>query len=273
MTVAVCLPALDEQDQIGTTLAALLPLVASGEVQRVVVFDGGSCDATASIARASGADVVATAELRRDLGPVRGKGDSVWRGLGTVTEDIVVLLDADLIADVAGFARRLVAPLRADPAVAFAKGSFMRLRVDGVTPSDEGGRVSELVARPLLSLLVPEVAHLRVPLSGQVAIRRSVLERIPLATGYGLEIAMLVAVVAAVGIDALREVDLGEARNPPQSLADLGRMAAEVIVGLFRALAATDRLSVPGGSGPTLDALVPPDHPASRAVILRPPLR
>lgn len=267
MSVAVCLPALDEEVQIGSTLAALVPLVASGEVQRLVVFDGGSIDATPAIAAELGAEVVATSVLRPDLGPVLGKGDSVWRGLATVTDDIVVLLDADLVADVATFARRLVAPLHDDPVVAFTKGAFVRLRADGATPSDEGGRVSELVARPLLSLLVPEVAYLRVPLSGQVAIRRSLVERIPLVTGYGLEVAMLIAVLAAVGIDAICEVDLGTARNPPQSLADLSVMSGEVVVGLVRALTATGRL--PDAS---LEAMLATDHPATRRVVLRSPL-
>lgn len=267
-SVAVCLPALHEQDRIGANLAALAPLVASGEVQRVVVFDGGSTDATPAIAGEMGAEVVATPVVRPDLGPVLGKGDSVWRGLSTIDEDVIVLLDADLIADVATFARRLIAPLREDSGVAFAKGAFLRLRADGVTPSDEGGRVSELVARPLLSLFAPDVAHLRVPLSGQVGIRRSLVERLPLATGYGLEIAMLVAVLDEAGPGAIGEVDLGQARNPPQSLADLSVMSAEVILGLVRALTASGRLP-----DATFETLLAADHPATRGVVLRPPLR
>ncbi len=231
-TVSVVLPALNEEGTVGTVVATLrrelvdrVPLV-----DELVVIDSGSTDRTAAVAREAGAAVVAVSDVAPSYGTVPGKGDALWKSLLVTTGDNVVFLDADLEEVDATFVTGLCEPLLTDPGTAYVKAFYDRpLRMEaGVTPSG-GGRVTELVARPLLNLYWPELAGVIQPLSGEYGGRREVLESVPFASGYGVEIGLLIDIARMVGIDAVVQVDLGRRvhRHHPDLV--LGRMAAEVL--------------------------------------------
>jgi glucosyl-3-phosphoglycerate synthase len=256
-SVALVVPALDEADCITRTVEAGVRLREQGVLDEVVVADGGSRDDTATRAAAAGARVVAAAAVYPESGPLLGKGDTMWRALSVVETDVVAFLDADLEGDLEAVIRGLVGPLAAaavattpvgaappdggepgrGPArVEFVKGAFHRVAPDGAAPDDpfDGGRVTEMMARPLLNLWRPDLAGFHQPLSGQVAGRRGLLRSIPFLTGYAVEIGMLLDVVDRVGLHSVVEVDLGTVRNRPRSSAALAPMAQEVLYGFSR---------------------------------------
>jgi len=250
VTVSVCLPARDEATTIGPILQALLPLRDAGAVDEVVVVDD-SRDSTAEIAARLGATVHAQRDLRPELGPVLGKGDAMWRALSALTGDVVCFLDADSSSFGAHFACGLVGAVVCEPNVQLAKGFYRRpFRTPGSTLPTGGGRVTELTARPLLELFYPALAAFRQPLAGEVAARRSLLERLPFTTGYGVDVALLIDAWHAVGIDALAQVDLDVRQNAHQPLADLGPMAAAVLRAVTERLIREGRLEPEAVAGP-----------------------
>src|SRR4051812_32130529 len=191
-TISVCLPARDEEATIAGALGPLVELWRDELIDQVAVVVDGD-DPTAEIAAQAGAEVLRADELAPDAGPTLGKGDAVWRAIPALSSEIVVLLDADLQSIGDGYVRGLAGPLLADPALQLIKGAFVRPSSgDGVERPVGGGRVTELLARPVLSLFYPELATLRQPLSGQVGVRREWLEELPVWTGYALEIGMLI---------------------------------------------------------------------------------
>lgn len=229
-SVALVVPALDEARTVGATVRAALdhPGVRA-LLDEVVVIDGGSSDGTAQLAAAAGARVLLAADIAPDL-PPGGKGGSVWRALQATSSDLVVVVDADLDPFDPWWVAALLAPLLLDPEVQLVKGASERpLDLDGILHPGSGGRVTELLARPLLNALWPQLAGVAQPLAGEVAARRSLLERLPFATGYGLEIGMLIDTLQLHGLDAIAQVDLGERRHRHQSDLALGRMASVVL--------------------------------------------
>lgn len=229
--VSVVLPARDVAGTIGGVLDCLLPLADAGLLDEVVVVDAASEDGTAEIAAGRGAHVLQESELLAAHGPARGKGDAMWRGLSATTGDIVMFADTDTEDFDPVFALGMIGPLLVEPEVQFVKGSFRRpFRVGEVSVPDEGGRVTELVARPLLNLYVPELAGFSQPLAGETAARRPLLESLDFPVGYGVEIAMMIDTLRAVGIDAMAQVDLGTRQNRHQSLRSLAAMAHAVLV-------------------------------------------
>jgi glucosyl-3-phosphoglycerate synthase len=256
-TVSICLPARNEARTIGAILDRLLPLAEIGVLDQIVVVDD-STDGTADIARARGAEVYDQEDLLPELGPVLGKGDAMWRALGVLTGDLVCFLDADSEQFDAHFACGLVGPLLCDPGLEFVKGFYRRpFRVGGVTLPDGGGRVTELTAKPLLNLFYPELAAIQQPLAGEIAARRELLMRLPFVTGYGVDIGLLLDACAAVGLDALAQVDLDVRQNAHQPLRDLGPMAHAVLQAVAARLEREGRLRgalpgaflVPGAEG------------------------
>lgn len=227
--VSVVLPARDEEGTVGEIVATLRSL--PGLVDQVVVVDSCSADRTAEVARAAGAEVHAQESLLPELGPPLGKGDAMWRALSVARGEVVVYLDSDTIGFSPRFLVGLLGPLLRDPEVQFVKGGFGR--PFGGT-GDDGGRVTELCARPLLTAFRPELASLRQPLAGEVAVRRGLLEELPFATGFGVEIGMLLDAWDRLGPAGLVEADLGERRQPHQPLFDLGPMAYAVVAAVMR---------------------------------------
>jgi glucosyl-3-phosphoglycerate synthase len=230
--VSVVLPARNEAATVGGLVSDLrerwmrrVPLV-----DELLVVDSDSTDATADVARAAGADVVATTEVLPAQGTRPGKGEALWKSLAATTGDLVVFLDADLIGDVAHYVPGLLRPLLTDPQVLYAKGCYTRpLEFDGHTRPAGGGRVTELTARPLLNALWPELAGFVQPLAGEYAGRRSALERVPFVSGYGVEVGLLVDLLELGGLPSLAQVDLGVRRHTSQSDEALGRMAGQVV--------------------------------------------
>ncbi len=229
-TVGLVVPALDEAATVGDVVGAVVQHPATAALlSEVVVVDGGSTDGTPELAAAAGATVLHAADLAPDH-PQGGKGGAVWRALQATTSDVLVVVDADLAPFDPRWVVALAAPLLRDPTLHLVKAATERpLLVGEVLHPRAGGRVTELVARPLLNALWPELAGVVQPLSGELAARRDLLERLPFATGYGLEIGMLVDALAAVGLDGLGQVDLGERRHRHQSDQALGRMASAVL--------------------------------------------
>ncbi|MGY2067587.1 glucosyl-3-phosphoglycerate synthase [Blastococcus sp. SYSU DS0619] len=230
--VSVVLPARNEEATVGRLVADLherwvrrVPLV-----DELLVVDSDSTDATAAVARAAGADVVATTDVLPGHGTRRGKGEALWKSLAATTGDLVVFLDADLLGDVAHYVPGLLGPLLADPQVDYVKGCYTRpLAVgDAVVPAG-GGRVTELTARPLLNALWPELAGFVQPLGGEYAGRRSALEDVPFVSAYGVEVGLLVDLLRRGGLSSLAQVDLGERRHTSQTVEALGAMAGQVV--------------------------------------------
>ncbi|MFP5370056.1 MAG: glucosyl-3-phosphoglycerate synthase [Actinomycetes bacterium] len=230
--ISVILPARNEAATVGTLVREVrerwmgpVPLV-----DELLVVDSDSTDATAAVARAAGADVVATTEVLAALGTRPGKGEALWKSLAATSGDLVVFLDADLVGDVAHFVPELLGPLLADPQVRYVKGCYTRpLELDGVARPAGGGRVTELTARPLLNALWPELAGFVQPLGGEYAGRRSALEQVPFLSGYGVEVGLLIDLLELGGLGSLAQVDLGRRRHTSQSDEALGAMAGQVV--------------------------------------------
>jgi len=234
-TVSVVLPAREVAATIGPILAQLVPLRDAGLLDELLVIDAASADGTAAIAAAAGAIVVQESEVLPEHGPARGKGDALWRAVHATHGEVVAFLDADSAGFDPRFALGLLGPLLTDDEVAFVKGAYRRpLTVGGETVPEGGGRVTELLARPLLNLHVPELAGIVQPLAGEVAARRSLLEALPFPVGYGVEIANLIDALRHAGLDALAQVDLGERRNAHQPLHALSAMSYAVLVAAER---------------------------------------
>ena len=237
--VSVVVPALDEQATVGEVVERLVTTLqrTSGLVDEVLVVDADSLDATGAVAAAAGARVVRQSEVLPDQGTHPGKGEAMWKGLAASTGDLVVFVDADIVGFDERFVTALLEPLLLEPPAAFVKAAYDRpLRTGGHTAPTGGGRVTELLARPLIASLWPELAWLAQPLAGECAARRSLLETLSFVRGYGVEFGLLVDVAASSGPEAIREVDLGRREHVHQSLDALGRMAAEILqVALQRA--------------------------------------
>jgi glucosyl-3-phosphoglycerate synthase len=236
-SIAVVLPAREVAATIGPIAQCVAELQLAGLVDEMVVIDSASVDGSAEIAAAAGLKVVQEDELAPECGPAQGKGDAMWRALSVVGSEIVAYLDADTANFHAGFVLGLLGPLICEPEIKFVKGCFQRPFRDhagSTSRAGEGGRVTELLARPLLNLHAPELAVFDQPLAGEVAARRELLVRLPFSVGYGVEIAMLIDAWRAVGLDGLAQVDLGSRQNAHQSLRELSAMAYAVLVAASR---------------------------------------
>ncbi|MFD7163990.1 glucosyl-3-phosphoglycerate synthase [Streptomyces violascens] len=236
-TVSVVLPALDEEATVGDIVAAIrreLMTDAVPLVDELVVIDSGSADRTAEVAAKAGARVVHRDAILPRIPALPGKGEVLWRSLLVTSGDIVCFIDADLKDFDAGFVSGIVGPLLTDPDVDFVKAMYDRpFGAESDSPASgrtqgQGGRVTELVARPLLNLHWPQLAGIVQPLGGEYAARRSLLERLPFPVGYGVELALLVDALHTVGLDALAQVDVGVRKHRHQDGQALGRMAAAI---------------------------------------------
>ncbi|MEH3032593.1 MAG: glucosyl-3-phosphoglycerate synthase [Aeromicrobium erythreum] len=221
--VSAILPARDESATVGLIVKQLVtgPL-ADGLLDEVLVVDSHSTDDTAEVAASAGATVVAC-----DGDPADGKGAALLTGVRHLRGDLGIFLDADVTDFDPLVAARLVGPLLLDPDLVFVKGFYDRPWSAGGGPST-GGRVTELVARPLLLERVPELAGFAQPLAGEAAFRRDALAAVDVVSGYGVDVGHLLALHAAHGLDALAQADLGERRHRHQDLPALGRMSRQV---------------------------------------------
>ncbi|MFH8368701.1 glucosyl-3-phosphoglycerate synthase [Streptomyces sp. NPDC018031] len=227
-TVSVVLPALNEEATVGTIAATIRRDLMSPDVPLVdelVVLNSGSTDRTAVVAAEAGARVVHRDLVLPRLPALPGKGEVLWRSLLVTSGDIVCFIDADLRDFSSRFVSGIVGPLLTEPDVHFVKAMYDRPLGSATT---EGGRVTELVARPLLNLHWPQLAGFVQPLGGEYAARRGLLEQLPFPVGYGVELGLLVDALHTVGLDGLAQVDVGTRKHRHQDGQALGRMAAAI---------------------------------------------
>jgi glucosyl-3-phosphoglycerate synthase len=231
--ISVVIPARNEERTVACVVGSLrgalverIPLI-----DEVVVIDSDSSDQTAAAAARAGATVHRAREIAPEFGGYPGKGEALWKSLLVTEGDLLVFVDADLTQWGPHFVTGLLGPLLTEPAVLLVKGFYARIATgtDG-SVSTEGGRVTELVARPLLSLWWPELSGVVQPLAGEWAARRGLMESLPIPVGYGVELSTLLDTAARYGLDRIAQVDLDSRAHKHQADHDLALMAAELLV-------------------------------------------
>jgi glucosyl-3-phosphoglycerate synthase len=234
--VSVVLPALNEEATVGAIVAAVR-LLTVGDiplVDELVVLDSGSTDGTRAMAAEAGATVIGREQVLADLPSRQGKGEVLWRSLAATSGELVVFLDSDLVDFDPGFVPALLGPLLTEPGVALVKGFYRRpLRLESAELETGGGRVTELLVRPLFAALYPALTGVVQPLGGEYAATRALLESVPFAAGYGVEIGLLLDTHARLGLDALGQVNLGVRKHRNRSLLQLGVMARQILAALL----------------------------------------
>lgn len=227
-TVSVVLPALDEEATVAAVVAAVR--AAGALVDEIVVLDGGCTDRTAERARAAGAVVIDRETALPGVAVRPGKGEVLWRSLAATSGDLIVFVDADLVDVGPDLVLGLLGPLLTVDGLALVKGFYRRpLRIGTSEQGTGGGRVTELMARPLLARFAPELSGVIQPLGGEYAGTRALLESLPFAGGYGVEIGLLMDTVNSHGLEAVGQVDLGVRKHRNRGLTDLGVMAQEIL--------------------------------------------
>ena len=232
-TISVVLPALNEAATVGPVIETIVPMLG-GLVDELIVLDSGSTDDTEGRALAAGARVVHREEALPQIPPQPGKGEALWRSLAATTGDFIVFIDSDLIDPDPMFVPRLVGPLLTADGIHLVRGFYRRpLKVGDAEDANGGGRVTELVARPLLAALRPELGYVLQPLGGEYAGSRELLTSVPFAPGYGVEIGLLVDTYDRYGLDAIAQVNLGVRTHRNRPLSELGPMSRQIIATLL----------------------------------------
>lgn len=267
--VAVCLPARDEAGTIGRTVdtvrSALIeefPLV-----DELVVIDDGSMDGTAAEATSAGAKVIEAASVLPEYGTEHGKGQAMWRAVHVTHSDLIVFLDADVANFDPAFVLGLVGPLLTRDDVTAVKGFYDR-PLHG--RPGEGGRVTELMARPLISVLFPHLSGLHQPLAGEFAARRDVLEAVPFVGGYGVDLGLLIDVTERFGRNGLVQCDLGKRVHRNRPLSELSLQSLAILQVALRRSGLTEEDA--DAFGWTVQLLRPGTEPAAVTFLERPPL-
>ncbi len=232
LAISLCIPTLNEEQTIGkevvlfkSELMDRYPLL-----DEIAVIDSGSTDRTVEVASSFGADTHFSADILPNMGSERGKGENLWKAIFELKGDIIIYVDADIKNIHPRFAYGLVAPLIYRPEIHYVKAFYDRPLVTSkeVRPSG-GGRVTEILVRPLFSLFFPQLSALIQPLSGEYAVRRQVLERLPFPIGYGVETSHLIDVYSEWGLQAFGQTDLDQRVHRHQSTRDLGKMAFGIL--------------------------------------------
>ena len=249
LSVSVCLPTRNEAATVGVvvegirrTLVQEFPLV-----DEIVVMDSMSRDGTVEAASAAGAVVYQDRDILPELEPLGGKGDALWKSLFVLSGDIIVFVDADIRNFDPHFVYGLLGPLLVEEGVGYVKALYERPIAEGEgLAATGGGRVTELVARPVLNLFFPELVAIIQPLSGEYAGTREVFESVPFFTGYGVEFGLLVDIVDRIGIDGLAQVDMDVRIHRNQQVPELSRMAFSVLQAAFLRLRSLGRMELRG---------------------------
>ena len=247
LTISVGLPALNEAKTIGTVIKrvrdALMDRVPL--IDQIVVIDSDSEDRTAEIAAELGVPVHRHSQVLKELGSHVGKGEALWKSLHVLDGDIVAWIDTDISNIQPRFVYGLLGPLLREPRIQYVKGFYQRpIRQGGTLQAEGGGRVTELMARPLINLFFPELSGMIQPLSGEYAGRRELLERLPFFTGYAVEIGLLIDILEQSGLSAIGQVDLERRIHRNQPLPNLSQMAYVILQGAIRKLEERHRLEL-----------------------------
>jgi len=232
LTISLCIPTLNEERTIGKEVV----IFRSELMQRyplldeIAVIDSGSTDRTLEVAANFGADTYLSQDILPELGAKKGKGENLWKAIYQLKGDIIVYIDADIKNIHARFVYGLVAPLIHRDEVSYVKAFYDRPLAfsQGIRPSG-GGRVTEILIRPLFSLFFPELTAIIQPLSGEYAVRRKVLEQIPFPIGYGVETSHLLDVYTRWGLSAFAQTDLDQRVHRNQATRSLGKMSFGII--------------------------------------------
>ncbi len=235
LTVSVCLPARNEVSTVGPITTAIRERLIEETplVDEILVLDDRSTDGTAEAARNAGADVVAVQSVLPEAGPGDGKGNALWKSLFAGNGDLVCWVDSDIRNFDPAFVVGLLGPLLSDTDTCFTKGFYHRPVSEGAG-SARGGRVTELMARPVISRFFPALTRFVQPLAGEYAGRRRLLETLPFVEGWGVELGLLIDVVARVGVDAVAQVDLGTREHRNRPLSELGPQATAILTTALR---------------------------------------
>ncbi len=253
LLLSLCMPTLNEEKTIGKELVLFKSELMDRYplLDEIAVIDSGSTDRTLEVAAAFGADVYRSADILPNLGSRRGKGENLWKAIYQLKGDIIVYVDADIKNIHPRFAYGLIAPLIYRPEIEYVKAFYDRpLATSKGTRPLGGGRVTEILVRPLFSLFFPELSALVQPLSGEYAVRRGLLERLPFPIGYGVETSHLIDTYSELGLEAIAQTDLDSRVHRNQPTRDLGRMA----FGILRAFFSRPRMH---GNVPDLPELTP----------------
>lgn len=232
LSISLCIPTLNEEKTIGKEVVIFKSELMSRYplLDEIAVIDSGSADHTREVAASFGADVYLAEDILPDVGAKRGKGENLWKAIYQLKGDIIVYVDADIKNIHPRFAYGLLAPLVYRPEIKYVKAFYDRPLAfsQGVRPSG-GGRVTEILVRPLFSLFFPELTAIIQPLSGEYAVRREVLEAIPFPIGYGVETSHLIDVFNKWGMEAFGQTDLDQRVHRNQATRDLGKMSFGIL--------------------------------------------
>ena len=244
--VSVCIPTLNEAETIGTIVSIIRDsLVRCGLVDEILVIDSGSTDATRELAAAAGAAVHLASGILPDQTNYCGKGENLWKALHVSSGDIICYLDGDISNFHPGFVTGLVGPLLTDPTIDYVKAFYERpLAYGDESHSTGGGRVSEILIRPLISLFYPELGGILQPLSGEYAARRETLESLPFPVGYGVEMAHLIDLARAGKIHCIAQTDLVKRIHRNRDDDELGSMAFAILRVVLRRLERDGKLTL-----------------------------
>lgn len=233
LTISLCLPTLNEEKTIAKEIIIMKSelMTRNPLLDEIVIIDSGSTDNTVEVAKAFGADVYDADEILPNLEPFKGKGENLWKSLFVTKGDIIVYLDADIKNIHHRFAYGLVGPLLLDDTIKYTKAFYDRPIAIGknkMRPTG-GGRVTELVIRPLFSLFFPELTQIIQPLSGEYAGYREVFEKLPFPIGYGIETSMILDICERWGLDVIAQVDLERRVHKNQNTKELGKMSFVIL--------------------------------------------
>jgi glucosyl-3-phosphoglycerate synthase len=231
LTISLCFPTLNEAQTIGKILDIVRKSIYEpGLVDEVVVIDSNSMDRTVSIVRSAGFRVLQHKDILSGRGSFKGKGDALWKSLAVLKGDIIIWCDSDIMNFKPRFIYGILGPLLIDDRISYVKGFYRRpLKIDSSYLKSEGGRVTELLVRPLLNLFYPALSKVFQPLSGEYAGRRKILESIPFSTGYGVEVGLLIEIYEKFGLEAIAQVNLQRRVHRNQPISALSKMSFVIL--------------------------------------------
>ncbi len=246
LTISLCFPTLNEAQTIGKILDIVRnSIYGPGLVDEVVVIDSNSMDRTVSIVRSTGFKVLQHKDILPGCGSFEGKGDALWKSLAVLKGDIIIWCDSDIMNFKPRFIYGILGPLLIDDRISYVKGFYRRpLKIDSSYLKSEGGRVTELLVRPLLNLFYPELSKVFQPLSGEYAGRREILESIPFSTGYGVEVGMLIEIYERFGLDVIAQVNLRRRVHRNHPISTLSKMSFGILQTLIRKLQYYNKLKL-----------------------------